>query len=52
MTAVMVWSYEVRPGNGKWMARQFLNGVLLKSTWAETEKGAQALCKTWAAMHP
>lgn len=45
----MIWAYEVEPAGDRWRARQFLNGTLLKSTWADTEELAQEQCKTWAA---
>jgi hypothetical protein len=46
----MVWAYEVEPANGKWRARQYLNGQLLKCCWYDTEQHAQDACKTWAAV--
>jgi hypothetical protein len=49
MPAVQEWSYEVRQANGRWQARQFLNGTLLKCMWFDTEEHAQARCKSWAA---
>jgi hypothetical protein len=49
VVTIMEWRYEVKPGNGSWMARQYLNGVLLKSVWHETEEGARDICRAWAA---
>lgn len=49
MTEVQEWHYEVEPANGRYRARQFLNGQLLKCSWFDTEEHAQQACKDWAA---
>ena len=47
MAEAQEWLYEAKPANGRWQARQSLNGTLLKCQWFDTEEHAQEQCRRW-----
>jgi len=50
MSKPVEWHYEVTPDRGRFRARQYMNGQLLKCAWVDTEDAAQALCKAWTTV--